>query len=224
MTLKLLSMLDSRIAFLDGDVLARPVTRTLVILTAQIIGPKVTWSHLAEVQGNRNSPPAAKSVTWVRNALGRELSPTGKSPERFIATSTSDQQILADAEAAGAMYLVTGNVEDFDVTDLDALGITAVNPDLFLSTILNADAYLDVISQIAKSRKNPPQTAAYLHGRLARQHPRTVGKFAALFPSEFSPPTHLEPSTLFRGHRCIECGNLPNQELTLGLCTDCQLD
>jgi len=211
------------VAFLDGDVLARPVTRTIIIMASQVAGPSVVWSQLAELQGNKNSPSNARTVTFVREILGRTLTPPGVASERFTDTSPTDRQILADAEAAGATILVTSDVDDYAEADLDSVGITAANPDLFLSIILTEDTYLDVLEQIAAGRRNPPQTAATLHGQLGRQHPRTVDRFASLFSAEPSAPTHAEPRILSRGHRCLRCGTFVAAKGTLafGLCDIC---
>jgi len=211
------------VAFLDGDVLARPVTRTLIIMASQVTGLPVIWSRLAERQGNTNSPRNARSVTYVRELLGRSLSPRGVGSERFSGTSPADRQILADAVAAGAGVLVTGDVDDYGEEDLDAVGITAANPDLFLSIILTADSYLDVLEQITAGRRKPPQTVGVLHGLLGRQHPRTVARFASLFNIEPSATTQREPHLMVRGRRCLRCYALASltSTYTLGLCEVC---
>lgn len=46
-----------------------------------------------------------------------------------------------DAEAAGARFLVTEDVDDYGLADLASVGISAVNPDLFLAERLTREAY-----------------------------------------------------------------------------------
>jgi hypothetical protein len=94
------------------------------------------WSELVEQQAEKNSRPGALSPRVVREQYGPALSPTGRVAGRFEATAETDRQILADAEAAGALFLVTEDVDDFDETDLESVGISAVNHDRFLATWL----------------------------------------------------------------------------------------
>jgi hypothetical protein len=215
---------DPLLAFLDGDVLARPVTRTLVLRAAAPTGRSVGWSQLAEDQGNRNQPAAAVSVTSVRELLKRDLGPTGTNAERFAQTSASDRQVLADAVAAGAGYIVTSDVDDFAEADLLACSITAVNPDLYLSITLTSEAYVRLIDALARTRRNPPQTPAQVHAMLGRQHPRTTARFAPLFDVPPQPPTHPEPAVTFAGRRCVKCGTVEpaNRPLISALCQSCR--
>jgi hypothetical protein len=67
------------------------------------------------------------SVTALRSILGRELSPSGTSPERFSGTQVSDRQVLSDVEAAGAGFLITSDVDDFAVRDLVGLSVSAAS-------------------------------------------------------------------------------------------------
>ena len=69
---------------------------------------------------------------------------------------------------------MTEDVDDFDVTDLKAYGIAAVNPDLFLASCSSAAGYLDALEFIAALSRNPRLTPEELHVRLGRAHPHTV--------------------------------------------------
>ena len=80
----------------------------------------------------------------MRERFGLPLSPTGHDAERYLGTRTADRQILADAVAAGARFLITEDVDDFGIDDLVSVGISAVNPDLLLAARLIRDAYATV--------------------------------------------------------------------------------
>ena len=108
-------------------------------------GFRVTWSQVAEAQATRHMRPGAVSPAAVRLRYGADLSPSGAVGDRFKQTAQADRQILADASAAGAYFLVTDNVADFSAEDLAQEGISAVSPDLFLAHKLTLAAYALVI-------------------------------------------------------------------------------
>jgi hypothetical protein len=66
---------------LDANVLAKPLTRTLVMLAARASGYGATWSQYAEDEANRHLRPRQRSVTDVRAFAGQELSATGEMPD-----------------------------------------------------------------------------------------------------------------------------------------------
>ncbi|GAB96855.1 hypothetical protein BJY21_003960 [Kineosphaera limosa] len=119
--------------FLDANVLAKPVTRTLLMVGGPPSGFRTVWSRAAEQEAHRHMRPRAISPAAVRRRFGGVLGPTGAIAGRFSATGATDRQILADAEAASACFLVTEDVDDFAEPDLVEVGVSAVNPDLFLS-------------------------------------------------------------------------------------------
>lgn len=127
------------IAFLDANVLAKPLTRTLLMLGASRGGVAVDWSATAEAEATRNMGPRMMPPSEVRHVYGGDLTPMGDVAGRFEGTRQSDRQILADAEVAAAWFLVTEDVDDFALDDLAGVGISAVNPDLFLSVRLGRD-------------------------------------------------------------------------------------
>jgi len=118
--------------------------------------------------------PRAIPPTLVRERLGLLLAPSGDRPERFAGTKGADRQILADAAAAGARFLVTEDVDDYALDDLASVGISAVNPDVFLAERLTRDAYATVIDLFVERQLNPPTTPAGFHAAITRQHPTTV--------------------------------------------------
>ena len=54
----------------------------------------------------------------VRERFDVLLGPTGTGAEHFGGTKGADRQILADAAAAGARFLVTEDVDDYGLDDL----------------------------------------------------------------------------------------------------------
>ena len=211
----------SFVVFCDSNVLVKAVTRTL-ILRCDSSGYVPVWSALAEQQAGEHRSTRSMAVRDLRERLGMELSPTGSTPERFSATTPSDRQILADAEAAKALFLVTEDVDDFGISDLLATGMSAVNPDLFLSVRSTPQVYVQALDQMAARMSDPARTTAELHSRLARQHPRLANRYASLFDVELDQTVHHEPSVIFRGNTCLSClKSFEEEELIEGLCPVC---
>ena len=217
---------DPSLAFLDADVLASPVTRTLLIAGSDPAGLAVTWSQYAEDQANRHLPPRATSLTTIRERiLSRDLGPAGTWPERFAHTQVSDRRILADAEAAGAVFLITSDVDDFAEIDLIETSISAVNPDLFMAVRFPRTAYLHALRQLVANMHNPPRSDAEMHALIAKRHPRLFARHADAYAVQPARSAHHEPKTIFRGARCVRCGAvLPDpRSLDVGVEADCEL-
>ena len=85
---------DRPLIFLDANVLARPVTRTLLLAGADESGLAVTWSAYAETEADRHMRGSALSVSDLRKRLDRELCPAGSGPDRFTATSAPTGRCL----------------------------------------------------------------------------------------------------------------------------------
>lgn len=152
-------MTDSPIrVFLDANILAKPVTRTLLMAGGPPSGFLTVWSRTAEHEALRHMRPRAVSPAVVRRRFGGLLGPTGDVGGRFEGTSEADRQILADAEAAGAAFLVTEDVDDFAESDLVSVGMSAVNPDLFLASRVTRAAYAMVIDLFVARQVAPPTT------------------------------------------------------------------
>ena len=207
--------------FLDANVLAKPLTRTLLVLAGGASGYGTTWSEYVEVEANRNLRPRQRSVTEVRELAGQELSEAGEISGRFTATAMEDRQVLADAAKAGALFIVTEDVDDFDVTDLKAYGIAAVNPDLFLAACSSEAGYLDALEFIAALSRNPRLTPEELHVRLGRAHPHTVQAHRLAFSGIPMRATHRPPAVLYRGDRCLKCLQVVNSVTSRGVCQKC---
>jgi plasmid stability protein len=98
---------------LDADVLARPVTRTLLLLSGPPSGFAPAWSATVEEEADRHRRSQQKPVAALRPGWSMALTPTGANAAIFGRTSPKDRQVLADAAAAAAFFLITGNVSDF---------------------------------------------------------------------------------------------------------------
>lgn len=123
-------MSEAPLLFLDANALASPVTRTLLIAGARAVGLRWTWSKHVEAEADRHARGRASRTSLVRQQiLGTELSPTARSTEGLTTPTLEDRQVMADAIAAGARYLITTDVDDFAFDDLAAHRMSAVNPD-----------------------------------------------------------------------------------------------
>jgi hypothetical protein len=215
---------SATIVFLDANILAKPVTRTLLMVGGMPSGFHVLWSETAEREAARHLRLRAVTHSDVRRRFEIPLGPTGDIAGRFASTKGNDRQILADADAARARFLVTEDVDDFAEADLIGLGLSAVNPDLFLAERLTRDAYALVIDLFVERQVAPPTTAAQFHSAVARQHPRLFAAHADLHNVGPATSVHREPAVIFRGTRCLSCETIVAQpgELIDGLCADCR--
>ncbi|MCL1841293.1 MAG: hypothetical protein FWF75_06065 [Propionibacteriaceae bacterium] len=205
----------------DANVLAKPVTRTLIMAAAARSGYGATWSQYEEDEANRHTRSGQTSTTTVRTLASGELSPIGVDAGRFATTSAKDRQVLADAVAAGALFIVTEDVDDFGQADLEAAGVAAVNPDLFLSIRATQEGYLEALTFMTHRFRTPARTVAQLHVRLGRAHPLTVAARASLFPDdEPLSAAHNPPAEMYRGNRCLGCLQICPVVET-GLCSKC---
>jgi hypothetical protein len=207
--------------FADANILAKPITRSLLWFASKASGYTVAWSAYAEAEANRHLPGARVPMTVVRAKENLGLSPTGAGMQRFTATKESDRQILADAAAGKAWFLVTEDVDDFAETDLNRAGVTAVHYDLFLAERTTEAGYLAALDMMASGMNNPPRTPEQLHARLGRLHPLTVTRHASAFAITPDAPTHNPASVRYRGRRCLRCLQLGTPD-RLGVCERCR--
>lgn len=215
---------DVTFVFLDANVVAKPVTRTLLMVGASRSGFAVGWSATAEAEAARHMRPNATRPANVRRQYSGELTPTGDIARRFETTDAKDRQLLADAEAAGARFIVTEDVDDYGVDDLASVGISAVNPDLFLAARLTREAYSVVIQRFVELQVNPPTTPAQFHAAIARNHPRLFAAHADLYQVEPERRIHGEPEVIFRGTRCLRCERIIDDPAAIidGLGPECR--
>lgn len=187
-------------------------------------GFRVIWSLAAEQEASRHMRPRATTPSVVRQRYGMALGPSGDVAGGFGATSEPDRQILADAAAAGARFLITEDVDDYGARDLQSVGISAVNPDLFMAERLNRDGYAQSIDQFVARQIAPPTTGPQFHAAVARSHPLLFAAHADLFDVEPEVSGHARAAVLFRGPRCLRCEQLPldSNLIVDGLCPECR--
>ncbi len=217
-------MNERTLVFLDANVIAKPVTRTFLMVARLHSDFTAVWSLRAEQQAALHMRPRAMAPSAVREAHGSELTPAGQDPERFAATKASDRVILADCEAAGARFLVTEDVDDFGHEDLAGVGISAVNFDLFLAERMARESYAYAIELFGERQSTPRRTPEQIHAATARQHPLPFAAHADLFDVERARSVHERPAVMFRGLRCLRCETVVAAEgdLVEGLCVECQ--
>jgi hypothetical protein len=214
---------SATVVFLDANVIAKRVTRTFLLAGGLLSGFIGVWSHAAEGEAARHMRPRATPPAVIRERFGIPLGPTGQVGGRFGATSMPDRQILADAEVAGAAFLVTEDVDDFAVPDLVAAGISAVNPDLFLAERMTHSAYRALVALFVERQVAPPTTAEDFHRSIGREHPRLFAAHADLYPVAPAVAVDRPPAVVFRGTRCLRCETKCSaaKAMTDGVCPEC---
>ena len=224
MTSRPTSLADPITVFLDANILAKPLTRTLLIVGGPLSGFVPAWSAQALAEADRHLGPAKTSVADLSARFDWSVSPTGSVAGRFGDTAASDRQLLADAETASAHYLVSEDVDDFAESDLISVGISGVNPDLFLAVRLSPGAYHEALATIGHNWQRPPSTPAEIHPALGRNHPILATRFASLYPTQAAARVQAEPATIFRGARCLRCGKSLSDPSSLerGLGPECE--
>lgn len=210
--------------FLDANILAKPLTRTLIIVGAPLSGFVPVWSERSLEEADRHLGSEKTPVADLARRFGWAIGPTGSVAGRFAKTDSSDRQLLADAGAAAASYLVSEDVDDFDESDLISVGISAVNPDLFLSERLTADAYQEALETIGRNRQHPPSTPEEIHAALGRNHPLLAKRFESTYATRVAVRVQAEPAVVFRGSRCLRCATIlaSPSGLERGLGTECR--
>jgi hypothetical protein len=207
--------------FADANILAKPITRSLLWFAAKASGFTMAWSAYAEAEADRHLTGARAAMAVVRAKENLGLSPTGQGADRFTSTRETDRQILADAVAAKARFIVTEDVDDFGHDNLVATGIAAVHFDLYLAERTTTAGYLAALRLMADGMTNPPRTLEQLHARLGRLHPLTVAAHGDAVDATPDAPTHNLPAELFRGDRCLRCLNTGTR-LVAGVCAACR--
>ncbi|MDR1077687.1 MAG: hypothetical protein LBL55_03305 [Propionibacteriaceae bacterium] len=213
------------VVFVDANVLAKPVTRTILIAAGERSGFRAVWSQTALRQADAHLRPGMTAVSDLSTRFGWETTPVGPDPARFPRTASSDRQILADAVAAGAWYLITEDVDDFDVDELVGVGLAAVGADLFMPHRVTDLGYLEALDTLAAGRRRPPDTPEQLHAALGRQHPLLARAKVGLFPDvAVVPPTQGEAAVVYRGGRCLRCDGVLDEVALLerGLGPECR--
>jgi len=244
----MISTSERQRVFIDADVLAHPVSRSLILFASMFPDTPFTvcwslaaeaeadkalasqWKHIVKTGRQRRSQPLSvaalrenpASSDWAELVLVADA--TNADIAMLADTSSTDRHILAAAHAAGCRIVVTQNVRDFGRADLEQLGMVVVCPDVFLSVMVNGAAYTFALESIAAGRSREPRTPAAIHQALGKGHPHLVSVFADLFPD--ATPAHAEnqPAEVFRGNRCLVCGKRLTDpgSLRLGVGRECR--
>jgi len=211
--------------FIDADVLAHPVSRSLILFASLYPDTSFTvcWSLAAEAEAD-----AALDDQWqhtVRAGAKGRSRPLAVAALRGNPASSdwAEQVLVAEATAAdmaagaaGCRVVITQNVRDFGRADLDRLGIVVVCPDLFLSVKMNGAAYRFALGSIAAGRSREPRTPIGIHQALGRSHPHLVTALADEFPDVIPLPAKNQPAEVFRGSHCLVCGKSIHDPESLG--------
>jgi len=218
------------LVFVDADVLASPMTRTILIITSLVSERfSLRWTLEAEAEADKALRPGQTQVSdlrgryhWGENVLVPDA--TSTAINSLIDTSEDDKHVLAAAKLSGIRVVITRNIHDFGNNDLREAKISVVHPDLFLSNMVEEEDYRDVLEEISRGRVRPPRTPEELHSALGIGHPLLFASMRSAFPhTEAQPSVHRQPSELFRGNHCFICGKMlknPNS-LAYGVGPEC---
>lgn len=211
------------VIFLDANTLASPVTRTLVIAGCRADGLLLTWSAHVEAEADRHARGASSRTSVVRREiLGMALSRSARTTEGLLTAAPEDRQVIADAINADARYLVTTDVDDFAIDDLQAHDMSAVNPDYFMALRFSEHAYREGVRTLAEVARNPPRSEDEVHRMLGRRHPHLAARFSNAYESSPVPADDDQPGTVFRGAICVRCAATLDkaENKRLGLCVE----
>ncbi|MDR1153046.1 MAG: hypothetical protein LBK72_11365 [Bifidobacteriaceae bacterium] len=208
-------------AFVDADVLASPVPRTLLYLARPLSDYELVYSPHVEAEATRHQKTGHVPVADLRRRFDWTLvqnAPTGLAMED---TDPKDRPILADAVAAGAVFVVTRNVRHFGVPDLARYEIGAVHPGLFLAHHITAAVYHEVLDAVAANRQRAPRDPRTIHEtEVASELPALFDAHRELFGPAGLSAVHAPPSVVIKGPRCIRCAQLTATD-PAGLCPQC---
>ncbi len=194
------------LVYLDANVLIPSVTRGLLIIGAVFSDYRVCWSEFGETEAQRHQHERAAKISDLRRRFGWDVLVSEAEIADMVDTDPKDQPHIAAAHAAGASVIVTENIKDFGVVDLDRLSMSAVTPELFLSVRLEEQGYVGVLETLAEGRTRDPRTPAGIHGReVAPRLPALAEKFESTFDIQMDPPANGAMAENFRGFRCVLC-------------------
>jgi len=158
------------VALLDACVLYPPSLRDLLMRLAADEAYYPRWPSEIQSEWVRNvlaNKPATSETQLERTRrLMEQVDPdclvTGYEPHisTLLLPDPNDRHVLAAAIESDAAVIVTYNLSDFPDTALQAYGIRAAHPDLFLSALFDdqSDLFLHVVQKHRASLKNPPKS------------------------------------------------------------------
>jgi hypothetical protein len=208
-------------AFVDADVLASPVPRTLLYLAQPLSDYELVYSPHVEAEATRHQKAGHIPVAELRVRYDWKLVADAPPDPAMVDTDPKDRPVLAAAVAAGAVFVVTRNVRHFGATDLARLGISAVHPGLFLAHHTTSAVYREVLEAVAANRHREPRDPRAIHNtEVASQLPALFDAHRDLFGPATPTTVHAPPSVVFKGPRCVRCGMRAATSAT-GLCARC---
>jgi hypothetical protein len=202
---------ERHLVFLDADVLAAPLTRSVILMAVfqEGSGFGARWSLAAEAEADKHARPGQMRLGGLRQQFewaDRVIVPNSDGADGLKDTEPGDWHIIDAAHQAGITVIMTRNVHHFGSGDLAGWSMSAVHPDQWLATVLTPSVYEKTLTDICANRRREPKTPAKLHAALAKEHPRLFAAMAAVFPGVGPEKSdHSPPAEVFRGVRCIKC-------------------
>ncbi|MDR0284570.1 MAG: DUF6011 domain-containing protein [Propionibacteriaceae bacterium] len=238
------STFERRLVFLDASVLAAPTTRSLFLFGQlhEDADFRACWSAEAEAEADqalmrRAGKMGEKLGHTVKPVLVSDLRrevawgddvvvpPAPDVAASLVDTHFDDRHILAAAAAASSRVVVTVDVDDFGRADLERLGVSAGNPDLFLAHTMTEAMYRFTLERLSGKRTLEPKTPESIHASLGRAHPMLAMAMRKVYPS-IKPLSSVggTPVEVFRGSRCLVCGKklTDPESLVLGVGPECR--
>lgn len=153
----------------DANVLYGNTLRDLLIRIAQagVVQAKWTDAILNEMLRNlaANRPDIEARLPKLRSLMNEAIPDVlieGYEPliEGLKLPDSGDRHVLAAAIKAGAQVIVTSNLRDFPVENLEPWNVEAKSPDDFVLDQIGIDDRIvwACVQQIADSHVNPPET------------------------------------------------------------------
>lgn len=186
--------MTKRIAVLDACVLApiRLASTLLWLAEDYLFQPLWSGRILAEVERTllKLGVPADKAhrrVGAMRRAFGDDaMVQRFEHREPGLRCDPKDRHVLAAAIHAQADTLVTFNLKDFPAESASPHGIRIVDPDTFLTELLEAepDQTVDVLDRAIATLNTPEMSPSEFFGSLSSTAPHFARKAANLFPPE----------------------------------------
>lgn len=206
----------------DADVLSAPLSRTFLLrCSGKEGGFVVRWSPSIERQAEsalQRRKGATAPVSLLHDIYPLALMDDPPTKPHLIDTHPGDHHVITLAAGIGAHIIVTRNVTDFGVQDLDRLHITAVHVDRFLAAVVPPSMYREVVQEVAARRSRPPNTPETLHASIGAEHPLLFARAAHLFPGIAAEQSaHAAPRQALRGTRCLRCGRQLTDPLSIQL-------
>lgn len=193
-------------AFVDANVLASPVPRTILYLSQPLSDYELVFSPLVEQEAERHQKPGHIPVSSLRHRYDWQLVHDADDVNDLADTDPKDRAVLASAIGSGAQFLITANVRDFGERDLAQHQVVAIHPGLFLAHRIRPDTYREVLEAVGEKRHREPRDPLSIHEQEISVHlPDLFDRFTDLFGPAMADTTHRRPTVTFRGTGCARC-------------------